>query len=121
MQKENLNEFSQCMHSDICDLRNTMSRGGKYYFITFIDDFSRFTYVYLLKSKDEALSKFKIYVTEVENKLNRTVVKFRSDRGGEYTLKEFTDFCESEGIKKTTTAPYTPQQNGIAGKKKKGP
>ena len=79
----------QLVHSDICDLSNTMTRGGKYYFITFIDDCSRYTYVYLLRTKDEALSKFKIYVTEVENKLNRKVVTFRSDRGGEYTSKDF--------------------------------
>ena len=66
-----------------------MTRGGKYYFITFIDDCSRYTYVYLLRTKDEALSKFKIYVIEVENKLNRKVVTFKSERGGEYTSKEF--------------------------------
>lgn len=55
---------------------------------------------------------------EVENKLNRKVEKFRSDRGGEYTSRELIESCESKGIKRTTAAPYTPQRNNIAEKKK---
>ena len=89
-----------------------MTRGGKYYFITFIDDCSRYTYVYLLRTKDKDLSKFKIYVIEVENKLNRKVIKSRSDRGGEYTSKDFLNLCEFEGNKRTSIGLYTPQQNG---------
>lgn len=51
---------------------------------------------------------------EVENKLDKKVVKFRSDQGGEYTSKDFLDYCESKRIKRTYTAPHTPQQNGKA-------
>lgn len=64
--------------------------------------------------KDEALSKFKLYVNEVENQLNLKVQSLRSDRGGEYTSKEVAKFCESKGIRHETTAPYSPQQNGLA-------
>ncbi|GKE66750.1 zinc finger, CCHC-type containing protein [Tanacetum coccineum] len=51
---------------DLCDLHATLSLGNKKYFVTFIDDASRFCYVYLLHSKDEALDKFKVFKTEVE-------------------------------------------------------
>ncbi|WP_369123699.1 integrase catalytic domain-containing protein, partial [Clostridioides difficile] len=54
------------------------------YFITFIDDCTRYCYVYLLKSRDEALEAFKTYKNEVENQLSRKIKAIRSDRGGEY-------------------------------------
>ena len=47
------------IHTNICDMKSTPSRGGKKYFITFIDDCTRFCYVYLLNSKDEAIDAFK--------------------------------------------------------------
>ena len=75
------------IHSDICELNGIITRGGKRYFITFIDDNSRFTYVYLMHTKDEALSKCKSYVNKVDNQLALKVQTLRSDRGGEYTSK----------------------------------
>ncbi|KAL4035835.1 hypothetical protein IC575_004542 [Cucumis melo] len=51
----------ELIHSDICDLKFVQTRGGKKYFITFIDDCTRYCYVYLLKSKDEAVEVFKLY------------------------------------------------------------
>jgi len=56
----------ELIHSDLCDLHATPSLGNKKYVVTFIDDASRFCYVYMLHSKDEALDKFRIYKTEVE-------------------------------------------------------
>ena len=54
-------------NSDICDLKFVQTRGGNKYFITFVDDIIKYCYVYLLKSKDEAIEKFVLYKTEVEN------------------------------------------------------
>ena len=54
------------IHSDICDLKFAPTRGGNKYFITFVDDSTKYCYVYLLKSKDEDLEKFILYKTEVE-------------------------------------------------------
>jgi hypothetical protein len=59
------------MHTDLGDLKQTMTRGGKKYYVTFIDDFSRYTKLYLLRSKDEAYSMFLLYKAEVENQLNK--------------------------------------------------
>ncbi|KAJ9556386.1 hypothetical protein OSB04_011000 [Centaurea solstitialis] len=81
IQKSNLLDL---IHSDLCDFHATPSLGNKKYAVTFIDDSSRFCYVYLLHSKDEALEKFKIYKTEVELQLGVPVKCLRTDRGGEY-------------------------------------
>ncbi len=62
--------------------------------MTLIDDATRFCYVYLLKTKDEALDYFKIYKEEVENQLDRKIKKLRSDHGGEFFSNEFDLFCD---------------------------
>jgi transposase InsO family protein len=104
------------VHTDICDFKSIQTRGGKKYFITFIDDSTRYCHVYLLRSKDEALEMFKVYKNEVENQLSKTIKVVRSDRGGEYDAP-FGEFCKEHGIIHQTTAPYSPQQNGIAERK----
>jgi hypothetical protein len=105
------------IHSDLGDLKSTMTRGGKKFYITFIDDLSRYSYVYLLRSKDEAEEKFKIYKAEVENKLNVKIKRLRTDRGGEYDSNSLSEFCEQNGIVHEVTPPYSPESNGIAERK----
>ena len=85
--------------------------------VTFIDDLSRYTTVYFLKEKSEVKIKLKDYVAMVKNKFTYTPKIVRSDRGGEYTGEKVTWFLISEGIEIKYTAPYTPQQNGIAERK----
>ncbi|GKB31694.1 zinc finger, CCHC-type containing protein [Tanacetum coccineum] len=87
---------------------------NKKYFVTFIDDASRFCYIYLLYSKDEALDKFKVFKTEVELQQGSLIKRFRTDRGGEYMDTLYFQFV---GIIHEMTAPYTPQQNGISERK----
>ncbi|GKD03607.1 zinc finger, CCHC-type containing protein [Tanacetum coccineum] len=84
------------------------------YVITFIDDAFRFCYVYLLHAKDKALDKFRIYKTEVKLQQNDLIETLRTDRGGEYYDPVFFQFVR---IIHETTAPYTPQQNGVAERK----
>ena len=55
------------IHSYLCEFNGKSARGGNRYFLTFIDDCSRFTYVFLLKNKSETFNVFKVYKTEVEN------------------------------------------------------
>ncbi|KAJ9561120.1 hypothetical protein OSB04_006280 [Centaurea solstitialis] len=104
------------IHTDVCDLKSIPTRCGNKYFITFIDDSTKYCYIYLLKSKDEAIDKFMVYKTEVENQLNKKIKVVRSDRGGEY-VSPFAEFCSQNGIRHEFTAPYSPQQNGIAERK----
>ncbi|GKD12337.1 zinc finger, CCHC-type containing protein, partial [Tanacetum coccineum] len=73
-----------------------------------------FCYVYLLHAKDEALDKFRIYKTKVELQQNDLIKTLRTDRGGEYYDPVFFQYV---GIIHETTAPYTPQQNGVAKRK----
>ncbi|KAL8132042.1 hypothetical protein AgCh_007799 [Apium graveolens] len=103
------------IHSDICDLKFAPTRGGNKYFITFIDDCTKYCYVYLLKSKDETIDKFKIY-KEVETQQTEKIKTIRSDRGGEY-VEPFGEFCSQHGIIHEVTAPYSPQSNGVAERK----
>ena len=104
------------IHTDICDMKSIPSHGGKMYFITFIDDCTRYCYVYLLNSKDEAIDAFKQYKIEIENQLNKKIKMIRSDRGGEYEFP-FQEICLENGIIHQMTSPYTPQQNGVAERK----
>ncbi|KAL0322160.1 UNVERIFIED_CONTAM: hypothetical protein Scaly_2512400 [Sesamum calycinum] len=83
---------------DVCGLFNTQARGGFTYFITFINDHSRYGYVYLMKSKSEAFEKFKKFRLEVENQTGRKIKTLRSDRVGEYLGGEFLNYLKENGI-----------------------
>ena len=105
------------VHFDVCELNGILTRGGKRYFITFIDDFSRFTYVYLMRNKDESFDMFKRYKTEVEKQKDRKIKILQNDRGSEYFPNDFSTFCEEYGIIHQSSAPYTPQHNGLTERK----
>ena len=62
-------QLLELIHSDVCDSNRPPTRAGNKYFVTFIDDCSKYCYVYLIKTKDEVINKFKIYKNEVENQL----------------------------------------------------
>ena len=94
-----------------------MTRGGKQFYITFIDDYSRYTRVYLLRNKDEARYVFIKYKNEVENQVSKKIKRLRTDRGGEYESNPFNSFCEDHGIIHETTPPYSPKSNGVVERK----
>ena len=100
------------IHSDICDLKFVQTRGGNKYFITFVDDSIKYCYVYLLKSKNEAIEKFVLYKNEVENQFNKKIKVLRSDRGGEYE-SSFVDVYAQHEIIHETIAPYSPQSDVV--------
>ncbi|GJW40341.1 retrotransposon protein, putative, ty1-copia subclass [Tanacetum coccineum] len=101
------------IHTDVCGPLRHVSRQGASYFITFMDDFSRYGYVCLLKHKHEVFKTFKVFKNEVENQLGKTIKALRLDRGGEYIGKEFKDYLKACGIVQQLTPPYTPQHNGV--------
>jgi transposase InsO family protein len=79
-------------------MNGDLTKDGKRYFMTFIDNCTRFCYVYLLKTKYKSLYYFKAYKAKVENQLERKIKRLRSNRGGEYFSSEYTEFCVKHGI-----------------------
>ena len=104
----------ELIYYDICGLMNVRARHGAQYFITFIDDFTRFDHVYLISHRSEALDCFKRYSTLVENQLNTKIKSLRTDVGREYIFDLFKACCAKKGIARQLTIPYTLQQNGVA-------
>ena len=111
----------EIIHTDICC--PDMDMPGQKYFITFIDDYSRYMYVYLLHNEYEALDAFKIFKAEVENQCGKQIHIVRSDRGGEYYGRytengqapgPFTKFLQEHGIVAQHTMPGSRDQNGVA-------
>jgi transposase InsO family protein len=88
----------ELIHSDICEMNGVLTEDGQRYFMTMIDDASRYCYVYLLKTKDEVMNCFKIYKAGVENQLEKNIKIFMSDRCGDYFSNEFDLFCVKHGI-----------------------
>ena len=111
----------EIIHTDICC--PDMDASSPKYFITFIDDYSRYMYLYMLHSKDEALNAFKVFKAEVEKQCEKQIKIVRSDRGGEYYGRytengqapgPFAKFLQEHGIVAQYTTPGSPDQNGVA-------
>ncbi|KAH9781356.1 hypothetical protein KPL71_008429 [Citrus sinensis] len=107
----------ELVHSDLCGLIKPTSNGGKRYFISFIDDFSRKTWVYFLQEKSEAFTAFQMFKALVDREADSQIKILRTDRGGEFNSQEFGSFCENHGVRRQLTAAYTPQQNGVCERK----
>ena len=103
----------QLVHSDVCSPLSVQARVGYEYFVTFIDDYSRYGYVYLMHKKSENFGKFKEFMAEAKKQLGKSLKTLRLDRGGEYLDTEFKDYLLEHGILSQLTAPGTPQQNGV--------
>ncbi|GKE17719.1 retrovirus-related pol polyprotein from transposon TNT 1-94 [Tanacetum coccineum] len=115
-------DLLEIIYTDIYGPFDTPSFTREKYFITFIDDFSRYGYVYLLHEKSQSINALEVFVNEVKRQLDRKVKIVRSNRGGEYFGKYnetgqcaglFAKFLESHGISAQYTMLDTPQQNGV--------
>ena len=76
--------------------------------ITFIDDFSWYVWVYFMKEKSEALSKFKEFKEMVKKEVDRKIRCLHTDNGGEYTSHEFSKYLQDCKIHRQLTCPNTP-------------
>ncbi|KAF5783821.1 putative RNA-directed DNA polymerase [Helianthus annuus] len=94
-------------------------RGGQNirYYVTFIDDCTRMTWTYFLKTKSEVVDQFTIFHTMAETQLKTQIQTLRSDNGGEFVNDRMRSFCNSKGIIHQTTCAHTPEQNGVAERK----
>nr|GEU97808.1 retrovirus-related Pol polyprotein from transposon TNT 1-94 [Tanacetum cinerariifolium] len=111
------NEPLQLIHMDLCGPITPPYYGKNLYFMLFIDDFSRKTWVYFLKEKSQDFEAFTTFKAMVEKNKGLKIKSMRSDRGGEFLSKEFNKFCEDNRIRRFLTAPYSPQKNGLVERK----
>ncbi|RVW95174.1 Retrovirus-related Pol polyprotein from transposon TNT 1-94 [Vitis vinifera] len=119
-------DAERCIYvgDDICGPYPTASWNGQQYFITFIDDYSRYGYLFLIHEKSQSLDVFKTFKAEVELQLNKRIKSVRSDRGGEYYGRydgsgeqhpgPFAKYLEECGIVPQYTMPGSPSMNGVA-------
>lgn len=105
------------VHTDICGPMQMESIGQSRYFITFIDDSSRWCEVRFLRKKSDTFQAFKEYKAMVENLTGKRIKCLQSDNGKEYVNSAFEAFLKENGIRRRLSIPYTPEQNGVAGRK----
>jgi transposase InsO family protein len=104
----------QLVHSDVHGPVKVSTNQGYRFWVSFIDDFSRFKAVYLLKHKSETFAAFKQFKSWAENVTGERLGSLRDDKGGEYMSREFEAFCIDHGIQRQHTVRNRPQQNGVA-------
>lgn len=106
-------ELLELVHGDLCGPITPETLAGNQHFLLLVDDCSRHMWVVLLKKNDQSLDAFKKIKARIEVETNIKPKAFRSDRGGEFNSKDF-EYYDKQGLKKFTTTPYSPQQNGVA-------
>ena len=90
----------ELVHSDVNGPMKTPKHGGAKYFVLFIDDFTKKTFVYFLTQNSQVFEKFKEFKAFVENETGCQIKTLRSDNGREYTSRAFSDFCRQHGIQR---------------------
>jgi transposase InsO family protein len=101
------------VHSDVKSFPIASYRKYRY-FVSFLDDYSSYCWIVLLKTKDEVLLRFKQFVSWVERQYSSKIKAVKSDFGGEYKSLKFDKYVKDLGIEVQASAPRTPQQNGRA-------
>uniref|UniRef100_A0A2N9EXS6 Integrase catalytic domain-containing protein n=1 Tax=Fagus sylvatica TaxID=28930 RepID=A0A2N9EXS6_FAGSY len=105
------------VHSDVWGPAPFTTEGGSRYFVIFVDDYSRFTWIYLLKHRSDLVSIFQTFHKMIQTQFSRTIKVFRSDNAQEYHDKSFLSILDSNGTLPHYSCPYTSQQNGRAERK----
>ncbi|KAF5097937.1 hypothetical protein D0Z03_000412 [Geotrichum reessii] len=105
------------LHTDVSGPKPIANIDGSKYFVTIIDEYTRYTFVELIKTKGEVKTVLIDFINRVENYFsyeNYKVSSIRSDNGGEYIVGELANFCALRGIDHQFTVPRKPEQNGLA-------
>ncbi|KAE8724129.1 hypothetical protein F3Y22_tig00010869pilonHSYRG00008 [Hibiscus syriacus] len=107
----------ELVHSDVFGPVKQQSISGMWYMVTFIDDFSRYVWVFFMKEKSDTFSKFKEFRDSAEGEVGKKICCLRTDNGGEYRSNEFSQYLRECRIRHQYTCANTPQQNGVAERK----
>jgi transposase InsO family protein len=103
----------QLVHSHVFGPVSVPSLVKYVYCVSFIDEFSRNTWIYFLRNKYEVFDRFKEFKVLVENQTEKIIKVLRTDNGGEFCRNEFEEFCKKCVIARQKNTPYTPQKNGV--------
>jgi hypothetical protein len=98
---------------NLCGVITPPTPGGRRYFLLLVDAYSRFMWLVLLSTKDEAAAELKRFQAESQTEARRPLRTLRTDRGGEFTSSALAAHFADTGVRRHLTAPYTPQQNGV--------
>ena len=98
---------------DLCGPMRVQTINGKRYILVIVDDYSRWTWVYFLRSKDQAPQMIITFLTKIQVQLRNTVRQIRTNKGTEFVNKTLRDFYEKVGIEHQTSIARTPEQNGV--------
>ena len=107
--KYRVKDALELVHDDLCGPITPATNGGRRYFLLLMDDCSRYMWLQLLTSKDEAAAAIKKFKMRAEAESGKKLRVLRTDRGGEFTSMEFTAYCMDQGVVRHHTAPYSPQ------------
>ncbi|GJX55966.1 retrovirus-related pol polyprotein from transposon TNT 1-94 [Tanacetum coccineum] len=110
--EDSIQEKLYLLHMDLCGPMRVQSINGRKYILVIVDDFSRFTWVKFLRSKDEVLDVIK-FLKMIQVRLNATVRNIRTDNGTEFVNQTLRDYYEEVRISHQTSVARTPQQNGV--------
>ena len=102
------------VYSEVCGPFEVPSLGGNKYFITFVDEYSRMIWMYVIKMKSAAFEFFLRFKANVERESGKLLKTLRTDGGGEFTSNAFENNCQANGIMHEVTTLYTPQHNALA-------
>uniref|UniRef100_A0A2N9IZW0 Integrase catalytic domain-containing protein n=1 Tax=Fagus sylvatica TaxID=28930 RepID=A0A2N9IZW0_FAGSY len=105
------------VHSDLWGPAPVQSSTGFKYYLVLVDEFTKFTWVYLLKHKSDTLQVFTDFHAMIQTQFSLPLQVLRTDCGGEFTSNKFNQFCATKGIVHQVSCPHTPQQNGVAERK----
>lgn len=105
------------VHCDLWGPSPVLSNQGFRFNVIFIDNYSRFSWLYPLKAKSDFLNAFLLYQKLVENQFSTKVNAFQCDGEGEFISSRFLSHLQDCGIQQLISCPYTPQQNGLAERK----
>ncbi|GJY75142.1 retrovirus-related pol polyprotein from transposon TNT 1-94 [Tanacetum coccineum] len=101
------------LHMDLCGLMRIESINGKKYVLVIVDDYSRYTWTYILRSKDETPRVLIDFLTLVQRGLHAQVTTVRTDKGTKFLNKTLHAYFAKEGIRHETSTARTPEQNGV--------
>ena len=107
----------ELIHMDLCGPMRIQSRSGKKYVLVIVDDYSRFTWVIFLTSKDETFDEFVTFSKKIQKTTGHQLIHIRSDHGTEFENYKFDEYCKEQGMDHNFSAPRTPQQNGVVERK----